>query len=132
MLYWDAERQLSIAMVTNNSLAPAMQQRLQRAIVAYGSRSPRTAAAELDRPLAHVQANPGLYRTSTGEMVAVTRGTGPILRLTRQGVTYDVYPMGNGIGYSPGLDVYITGSRRGALHILSLYEDQLAELADRQ
>jgi hypothetical protein len=37
-------------------------------------------------------------------------------------VTYDVYPVADGIGYAPGLDTYVTGSATGGLIMLSLYE----------
>jgi hypothetical protein len=127
MLYWDAERRLSIAMVTNNSLAPDLQQRLQRAIVAFATGRSRDGVAELAMPLPHRQACEGSYRTSAGEVVTVERGLGPILRLTRRGVTYDVYPVQGGIGYAPGLDVYLAQTAEGRLKILSLYEDQTAE-----
>ncbi|HZW48406.1 MAG TPA: hypothetical protein VFF61_12850, partial [Microvirga sp.] len=127
MLYWDAERRLSIAMVTNNSLAPDIQQRLQRAILAFAVGRSSDGFAELAMPLPHRQANEGSYRTSAGEIVTVGRGRGPILRLTRRDVTYDVYPVGGGIGYAPGLDVYLAQTPEGRLQILSLYEDQTAE-----
>lgn len=51
-------------------------------------------------------------------------------RLVRRGVAYTVYPVGNGIGYAPGLDLYATVTPRGRLHLLSLYEDQEAERED--
>jgi len=127
MLYWDAERRLSVAMVTNNSLAPDLQQRLQRAIAAFATGRSREGVAELAMPLPHRQAREGSYRTSAGEVVTVQRGLGPILRLTRRGVTYDVYPVQGGIGYAPGLDVYLAQTAEGRLKILSLYEDQTAE-----
>jgi hypothetical protein len=127
MLYWDAKRRLSVAMVTNNSLAPDIQQRLQRAIVAFASGRRGDALAELSKPLPHQQASEGSYRTPGGEIVTVQRGRGPILRLTRRGVTYDVYPLEGGIGYAPGLDVYLAQKIEARLQILSLYEDQTAE-----
>jgi CubicO group peptidase (beta-lactamase class C family) len=127
MLYWDAERRLSIAMVTNNSLAPDIQQRVQRAIVAFTTGRSNEGLTELTMPLSHRQASEGSYRTSAGEIVTVQSGHGAILRLTRRGVTYDVYPVGGGIGYAPGLDIYLAQSPDARLQILSLYEDQTAE-----
>jgi hypothetical protein len=122
MLYWDAKRRLSIAMVTNNTLAPDVQQPLQRAIVAFANGHSAAGSAELAKRLPHIQAKVGSYHFSEGEVIKVAGGPGPLLRLTRRGVTYDVYPLGDGIGYAPGLDTYVTGSRAGGLNMLSLYE----------
>jgi CubicO group peptidase (beta-lactamase class C family) len=122
MVYWDAERQLSIAMVTNNSLAPDLQQPLQRAIVAFANGNPASGMAELAARPARLRAMPGSYRTSGGEAVAVEAASGPLLRLTRRGVAYTVFPVGGGIGYAPGLDAYVTGTSTGGLSMLSLYE----------
>jgi CubicO group peptidase (beta-lactamase class C family) len=126
MLYWDAERRLSIAMVTNNTLAPDLQQPLQRAIVAFANEHSAAATAELAARPPHIRAMPGSYRTSGGEVVGVEAGSGPLLRLTRRGVAYTVFPLGNGIGYAPGLDTYVTGSSTGGLGMLSLYEREEA------
>jgi hypothetical protein len=122
MLYWDAEKRLSIAMVTNNALAPDVQQPLQRAIVTFANSRPAAGLAEIAARLPHIQAKVGSYRTSGGEVIKVDAGPGPLLRLTRRRVTYDVYPAGSGIGYAPGLDAYVTGSPTGGLNMLSLYE----------
>jgi CubicO group peptidase (beta-lactamase class C family) len=126
MLYWDAEMRLSIAMVTNNALAPDLQQHLQRAIVAFANGRRVAGSAELAARLPHIQAKAGSYRTSEGEVIKVGGGPGPLLRLTRRGVTYDLYPVGNGIGYAPGLDTYVTGSATEGLNMLSLYESREA------
>jgi CubicO group peptidase (beta-lactamase class C family) len=127
MLSWDAERRLSIAMVTNNSLAPDLQQRLQRAIVAFVAGRPSDGSAELAMPLPHRQALQGSYRSSAGEILEVQRGRGALLRLTRMGVAYDVYPVGSGIGYAPGLDAYLAQAPGARLHLLTLYGDEIAE-----
>ena len=39
--------------------------------------------------------------------------------------------VGEGIGYAPGLDAYLTASSEGGLHLLSLYENEEAQRADR-
>jgi hypothetical protein len=127
MLYWDAKRRLSIAMVTNNSLAPHFQQRLQRAIVAFATGRSTDGSAELAMPLPHRPAREGSYRTLAGEIITVQHTKGPVSRLTRLGVTYDVYPIGGGIGYAPGLDLYLAQTPKARLQVLSLYEDQTAE-----
>lgn len=126
MLYWDAKRRMSIAMVTNNALAPDRQQWLQRAIVAFATGQIGVGTREISVRLPHIVASAGSYRTFSGELINVERSTGDVLRLTRHGVAYDVYPIGNGIGYMPGLDTYVTASLTGHLHLLSLYESQEA------
>jgi len=124
LLYWDVDRRLSVAMVTNNSLAPDLQQRLQRALVAFATGRPETASRELQRRLAGRQAIDGTYRTTGGERVTISAVPGgPFLRLIRRSVAYTVYPVGHGIGYAPGLDLYVTANERGRLQMLSLYED---------
>lgn len=129
LLYWDADRRLSVAMVTNNALAPGLHQPLQRAILAFASGRPEDGAAELAVPLLPRAARPGSYRAPDGELVLLGEGAGPVLRLTRRGVGYDVYPVAEGIGYAPGLDAYVTGLPDGGLRLLSLYEDLKAEPA---
>lgn len=127
MLYWDAEARISVAMVTNNTLAPEWQQRLQRALVAFAADKGEAAEAELASPIRGAAAAPGTYRTPAGEIVVLEPGEGPVLQLSRAGVTYAVYPVGEGIGYAPGLDIYVSGASGGGLHLLSLYEDSRAE-----
>lgn len=126
MLYFDTARRLSVAMVTNNSLAPEFQQRLKRGLVAFANGQSDAGWTELSKRLPQRAASPGFYRTTSGEIVQLTPGDGSIRRLTRRGVTYDVYPVGNGVGYAPGLDVYMARSEAGLLHLLSMYEDEEA------
>ena len=66
MLYWDDERKLSLAMVTNNSLSAALQQRVQRALVATAEGRPADAERELSAPLPERPSVPGTYRFPTG------------------------------------------------------------------
>lgn len=122
MLYWDADRRISIAMVSNNSLEPALQQRLQRAIVAFVNGHNTVARRELAAPLPNAVVTAGRYRLPGGEIVRVD-GDGPRGAVERRGVAYPAYPVGSGIRYIPGLDVYLAGSADGQLRWLSLYED---------
>ncbi len=62
MLYWDADRRLSVVMVSNNSLAPALQQRLQRALIAFAENRPVAARRELAAPAPERAAASGHYR----------------------------------------------------------------------
>lgn len=124
ILYWDAKRRLSIAMVSNNSLAPAIQQPLQRALVAFAEGRPGSARRELEprEPQRGIAA--GRYRLPRGEMIVID-GEGNEMAVERAGLRYPAYPIGGGIRYIPGLDVYLAG-RPGGLGWLSLYEDHHA------
>ena len=124
MLYWDAERRISIAMLSNNTLAPALQQRLQRALVAFAKEDGARAARELGNPLLDLPVPTGRFRLGTGETIEiVTDGERRVV--VRNGITYPAYRIGTGIRYVPGLDLYLAGSHDGRLHWLGLYEDQL-------
>ena len=123
LLYWDRERRLSIAMVSNNSLAPGLQQRLQRVIIAFAEGRDSDAERELGQPLADLPIAPGTYRSEV-DVVTVADGSLPVLR--RSGLDYAAFPIGAGIHYAPGLDVYLAGTTDGKVRVLSLYEDRLA------
>jgi CubicO group peptidase (beta-lactamase class C family) len=126
MLYWDRARRTSVAMVTNNTLAPALQQRVQRALVAFAERDGAAAERELAKALPDNEVVPGAYRLPTGERVTVsTRGSR--VAVNRGGIDYPAFRIGSGIRYVPGLDLYVSGAENGGLHWLSLYEDFTAE-----
>lgn len=121
MLYWDAARRVSVAMVTNNALSPALHQRLQRALVAFAENRSRAARRELRICLPAGEAPAGEFRIARGETVAVTRSGGSV-SVERRGVSYPAYPTGSPVRYVPGLDAYIAGDPQGRLHWISLYE----------
>ena len=122
MIYWDGDRKISVAMVSNNSLSPALQQRLQRAIVAAASGQQRIAVWELGHPLPDRLVLPGQYKFPTGETISViTKGNR--VGVVRGGLTYLAFKIGEGIRYVPGLDVYVAGGEDGSLRWLSLNED---------
>jgi hypothetical protein len=122
MLYWDSERRISIAMVSNNALAPALQQRLQRALVAFAEAEPARARRELAAPLADVPPPLGRFELGPRDMIEVA-AAGERRAVRRRGVEYPAYPVGAGICYVPGLDAYISGLPGGRLGWLTLYED---------
>ena len=122
ILYWDADRRISVAMVSNNTLAPGLQQRLQRALVAFAQGRPTDGRRELSEVLADEPVSTGAYKFLTGERVVVA-SAGRRVSIERRGIVYPAYLIGTGIRYVPGLDVYIAGAAGGRLHWLSLYED---------
>ena len=124
MLYWDASRRISIAMVSNNTLAPALQQRLQRALVAFATGDAPTGERELNALLPNAPLHPGRYALAGGETVAITSDAGRVW-IERRGLRYRAFRAGptTSIRYVPGMDIYLAGSPDDHLHLLSLYED---------
>lgn len=121
MLYWDADRRVSVAMVTNNALAPSFQQRLQRALIAFAENRPERARRELRANLSESEVPAGVFKSPTGEKLVVKQsGTG--VSVERRGVSYPAYPTDSAIRYVPGLDAYIAGDARGRLRWITLYE----------
>lgn len=123
MLYWDGDRRIAVAMVSNNSLAPALQQRLQRALVAFGEGRGAAARRELAAPLPDRAVAPGRYRLPTGETVVVEAKANSPTTVERRGLAYPAYRIGAGIRYVPGLEVYLAGGPSGRLRWLGLHED---------
>lgn len=126
MLYWDADRRISVAMVSNNTLAPGLQQRLQRALVAFAEGRSAVARRELASRIPDIPVAPGEYLFPTRERVSVESGPGRLMTVKRGGISYAAFPIGSGIRYIPGLDAYIAGTPDRRLHWLSLYESFVA------
>lgn len=124
MLYWDAERRISVAMVSNNTLAPSRQQRLQRALVAFAESRTTEGLDELRSELPDNPVQPGNYLLPSGETVAVSSDDNQV-SVVRWGIRYRAYRIGAGIRYVPGLDTYLAGAADRGLHWLNLYEDML-------
>ncbi len=122
MLYWDANRRISVAMVSNNALAPGLQQRLQRALVAFAQAEPEHARRELGSPMADIQVPLGRFKLESGETVEVVV-QGERWAVRRGDLDYPAYLIGSGIRYVPGLDAYLSGAPNGRLHWLTLHED---------
>jgi len=125
MLYWDAKRRISVAMVTNSTLAPAVHQRLQRALVAFAENRPAEARREIQQGLPEREAPTGGFRLDAGEMLAVKK-SGSQVAVERRGLSYPAYPTGSPIRYVPGLDGYLAGDEEGRLHWITLYETVVA------
>ncbi len=118
MLYWNVDRKISLAMVTNNSMAPAMHQSLQRALVAYAEGARPTA---LEPALMEEEARPGVYRLASGELIQVT-AQDRRRAVVRHGISYPAYAVGGGVRYVPGLDLYLAGDGAGCARFASLYD----------
>lgn len=123
MLYWDGERRISVAMVSNNTLEASIQQRLQRALVAFAEGRRKDAAHELASPMPDLPVAAGTYRMPWGQTTIATDGHRTTA--TRRGLAYPAYLIGRGIRYIPGLDVYISRDAQGRLHWLGLHEDAI-------
>jgi CubicO group peptidase (beta-lactamase class C family) len=118
MLYWNGDRRISVSMVSNNSMAPSMHQPLQRALVAFAEgRKP----AALEPELALREAEAATYRTAAEELEL--RAEGRRRWLVRRGLAYPAYPVGGGVRYVPGLDLYFSADQGACLRMVTLYED---------
>jgi CubicO group peptidase (beta-lactamase class C family) len=126
MLYWDADRRISVAMVSNNTLAPSRQQRLQRALVAFAEKRTTEGFDELRSDLPDNPVQLGKYLLPTAETVVVSSDDNRV-SVVRSGIRYPAYRIGAGIRYVPGLDTYLAGATDGRLHWLNLYEDMLGD-----
>jgi CubicO group peptidase (beta-lactamase class C family) len=129
MLYWDSGRQVSVAMVSNNALDPAIHQRLQRSLVAFVNGDSDRARSELQSPLTGQDVGQGKYELPSGEIVEIVAAE-DLKSVRRGGVDFAAYPVGSNIRYVPGLDLYLTATADGRLHWLSLYEDLTGSPAD--
>lgn len=118
MLYWDLDRKLAIAMVSNNALAPAIQQRLQRAIIAAAEGRIGAARRELAAPMLDQDVVAGGYRLPGGERLLVSKYSQNVA-VNRRGIAYPAIRFGGGIRYVPGLDSYVAAQADGSLHWLS-------------
>ena len=130
MLYWDANRRVSVAMITNNALAPGLQQRLQRALVDFVEGHPGQAQRELSDPLSDSPVPTGWFEFASGEKIEIV-ANGDRRSIRRGGIEYPAYPIGSGIRYVPGLDAYLAGAPDGRLRLLTLYEDLTGRPAGR-
>lgn len=131
MLYWDADRRVSVAMISNNALAPGLQQRLQRALVDFVEGDPRKAQREISDPLPDSPVPLGRFGFVSGEEVEIV-ANGDRRSIRRGGIEYPAYPIGSGIRYVPGLDAYLAGAADGRLRFLTLYEDLIGRpMSDR-
>lgn len=117
-------------MVSNNSLAPALQQRLQRALIAFAENRPVAARRELAAPAPERAAAPGHYRLARTDPVTISTN-GAAMTVARHGVHYPAYSFGSAIRYIPGLDAYVSGNPDGSLYWLGLYEQFTAVPVDR-
>ncbi len=130
MLYWDADRRICVAMISNNGLAPILQQRLQRALVAFAEAKPERARRELATPLADKQVPLGRFKLASSETIEVV-AYGERRSVRHGGLEYPAYLIGSGIRYVPGLDAYLAGAPNRRLQWLSLYEDLQGKTINR-
>ncbi len=108
-VYWDVSRRLTVAFVSNNSMAPPLQPWLMRSLVSVAegrSVEAMPIVPPKDKEV-NVAAIRGLYRLpGVGDVRLDVSTAGPILRVD-QGPIYAMYPVGFGTLYVPGKDAYI-------------------------
>lgn len=114
--YWDAQRKLAVAFVSNNTLATPLQPGLPRALVdaASGAAAQRFA---YDESREDSQANAGAiaggwFAEGVGDFTVLLDGGEPFLRIG-DGLLYRLYPVGFDGLYAPGLDTYLFADAAG-------------------
>jgi hypothetical protein len=110
-------------MVTNNSMPATLHQPLQRALIAFAEGRSGTARRELASEPADLAVPTGQFKLPTGEKVRILADGEAGRTVERRGLLYAAYPVGAGVRYVPGLDLYLTGTPAGALRWIGLYED---------
>ena len=124
--YWDSERKISVAFVSNNTLEAYLQPALARALVQLAEGK---SAAPLEPPHpARLDAASlkGRYLLPMGNVTI--EADAKAARITdSSGLTYPIYPM-RGWFYVPGLDVYLTRAGH-RLRWLSVFQEETGAAA---
>ena len=118
--YWDSERRLAIAFVSNGTLAPSLQVDIPRLLIAAAEGRPIPA---LSPPAASppVPLQPGSYHVgSFGRVTLSSEGGSLVVKLPGR-TAYPLVPAGHGWAYAPGLDLYVRGDGSDGLILHSIF-----------
>lgn len=109
-VYWDASRDLTVVFVSNNTMAPPLQPWLMRTLIAFAEArdrepmpfaSPDALEIDFDRVS-------GRYRLSDIGDVRIGADEGGAMMAVDDGPRYQLYQVGHGILYAPGVDAYLS------------------------
>lgn len=105
--YWDTRRSLAIAFVSNGTLSPYLQTALPRLLIqaAEGRTPQRLNMGPHPQPL---EVTPGTYDFGRIGSVVIFRNGGGLRMRPPGAVSYQLFPIGTGWLYAPGLDVYLS------------------------
>lgn len=106
--YWDAERRLSVVFISNNTLAAPLQPGLARALVALAEgRAAESLSVSPESDEFDFARAAGAYGRGKARLIFTRQGNR--LGLQRDnGLRYNLFPIGSGMLYAPGLDAYIS------------------------
>jgi hypothetical protein len=126
-VYWDAERRITIAFMSNNTLSAPLQMSLPRALIAIAEgRSPERIAPEPPATRKFdLTAAAGRYRAPGGRAFQLRRDGDRAFLDIEGGPSYRLFGGGSGALYAPGLDVFLT-REDGGLRWDSVFERFLA------
>jgi CubicO group peptidase (beta-lactamase class C family) len=112
LVYWDSSQRIIVIFVSNNTMAPPLQPWLMRSLVAMAEgrdaeKLPLVPRPELAMDVAEAA---GRYRLPGIGDVEISPGESePTVRVD-QGPRYQLYQVGYGVLYAPGVDAYLTVS----------------------
>jgi CubicO group peptidase (beta-lactamase class C family) len=110
LVYWDSSRRISVVFVSNNTMAPPLQPWLMRSLVAIaeGREAEPQPHVPLEETETDAKALSGRYRLpGIGDVEISKDEAGPTVR-TGRGPRYQLYQVGYGILYAPGVDAYLS------------------------
>lgn len=123
-VYWNAQRRIAVAMVSNNTLDPHFHAQFQRALIAFAEGRGAAARNELNAPLPAHPVLPGSYRFADGSLITLAGDQGGLLTFRLGGLSYVAYPVAPTVRYVPGLEVHLTGDAEGGLRWIGMFEEQ--------
>lgn len=131
-VYWDTKRKESVVFVSNSALPMWRRARLARDLVGVLA----GAAPLTDSTLAFVSydtatqaAAAGRYAADGIDTITITTDAQRMQARLGTGLAYDVFSVGSGVYYVPGLDLWLGFSgtpRPTALHVRSVFRDVVA------
>ena len=128
--YWDSERRVAIAFVSNGTLSPRLQTAIPRLLIAAaeGRRLPSVRSAA---PAGSTDLAPGGYSVpGIGAVEISRRNDGQAVRVSDL-TSYRLFAAGEGWFYAPGLDAYLAaGPGAGELRWSSVFVDTIGRRDD--
>ena len=128
--YWDQDRRLSVAFVSNNTLAGPLQPGLARALVAIAEGREAEGLPVIASPTPKLarSAAVGTYGAGARQPVVVAAEGERLMVRMAEGPAYPLYPVASGMLYAPGLDAWLSFSdlqagAYSALRLITVLED---------
>jgi len=111
LVYWDAARNVTAVFVSNSTIAPPLHPWFMRTLIALaegGDALPAPAVASDKDTQVDLVAVAGRYRIEgLGEVMIDAAGATPVMQVG-DGPRYQLYQVGYGWLYAPGVDAYLT------------------------